>query len=429
MAQVIRRIASIDAFRALTMLLMIFVNDLISLRGIPGWLEHAGEMEDRLGLADVVFPAFLFIVGLSIPFAIDRHRRSGRRPIEQSLPEKDYISVSPSSGEIDSRKAKGYSQKSTVFHILSRSFALLVMGVFEVNYEEYNRVDGPINRYWWLLWTTIGFFLIWLDYPREMAAKKKYFLRGSGIFLLALMAFLYKGGEPGDPIWMRLHWYGILGLIGWCYLICALLYLWMGQRRVGILTVIMGLFLAICVIDKAGGLHFFKPLRQFIWIVGSGSLPAITMAGLIAALIYRKGTEAGKAGRSLWILMVLSLIFLVGGFIFRPFWGISKIRATPAWVMICTSISLASFALIAYITDIKGREAWCGPLRPAGTSTLTCYLLPYIHFAISHLLGEAYRLPAVLRTGGIGIVKCLLYAFLIIRITGWMEKRKIRLAI
>src|SRR6187402_892701 len=199
MTQVFRRLASVDAFRALTMLLMIFVNDLISLRGIPGWLEHAGEMEDRLGLADVVFPAFLFIVGLSIPFAID------------------------------GRKAKGYSQKRTVFYILNRSFALLVMGVFQVNYEEYNRVDGPINRYWWLLWTTIGFFLIWLDYPREMAAKKKNLLRGSGIFLLALMAFLYKGGQPGDPIWMRLHWYGILGLIGWCYLICALLYIWLGQ--------------------------------------------------------------------------------------------------------------------------------------------------------------------------------------------------------
>ena len=421
MTQVFRRLASVDAFRALTMLLMIFVNDLISLTGIPGWLEHAGELEDRLGLADIVFPAFLFIVGLSIPFAIDRHRRSGRRPIEGSLPEKDYISVSPSSGEKDGRKARGHSGKSTFFHILIRSFALLVMGIFQVNYEEYNKVDGPISRYWWLLWITIGFFLVWLDYPRDMAAKKKNFLRGCGIFLLALMAFLYKGGEPGDPIWMRPHWYGILGLIGWCYLICALLYLWLGPRT-GILTVIMGFFLAICVIDKANGLHFFHPLRQFIWIVGSGSLPAITMTGVIAALIYRKGTEEGKAGRSLWILIALALVMLAGGFAFRPFWGISKIRATPAWVMICTSISLASFALIAYITDIRGRQAWCKPLRPAGTSTLTCYLLPYIHFAISHLLGEAYRLPPVLRTGGVGIVKCLLYSFLIIRITGWMEK-------
>ena len=45
-----RRLASIDAFRAITMLLMIFVNDLVLDLGIPDWLEHAREGEDRLGL-------------------------------------------------------------------------------------------------------------------------------------------------------------------------------------------------------------------------------------------------------------------------------------------------------------------------------------------------------------------------------------------
>ena len=65
-----RRLASIDAFRALTMFFMIFVNDLVMDRQIPDWLEHAREGEDRLGFADTIFPAFLFIVGLSIPLAI-----------------------------------------------------------------------------------------------------------------------------------------------------------------------------------------------------------------------------------------------------------------------------------------------------------------------------------------------------------------------
>ncbi len=64
------RLSSIDIFRALTMFLMIFVNDLWTLRDIPGWLEHTAADEDGMGLADVVFPVFLFIVGLSIPFAI-----------------------------------------------------------------------------------------------------------------------------------------------------------------------------------------------------------------------------------------------------------------------------------------------------------------------------------------------------------------------
>jgi predicted acyltransferase len=72
-----QRITSIDILRALTMVLMIFVNDLWSLKNIPAWLEHVERGVDGIGLADVVFPAFLFIVGLSLPFAIDNRRKKG----------------------------------------------------------------------------------------------------------------------------------------------------------------------------------------------------------------------------------------------------------------------------------------------------------------------------------------------------------------
>jgi len=58
----ISRVVAIDIVRALTMVLMIFVNDLGTLRNIPRWLEHVEPGVDGIGLADTVFPAFLFIV-------------------------------------------------------------------------------------------------------------------------------------------------------------------------------------------------------------------------------------------------------------------------------------------------------------------------------------------------------------------------------
>jgi hypothetical protein len=79
--------------------------------------------------------------------------------------------------------------------------------------------------------------------------------------------------------------------------------------------------------------------------------------------------------------------------------------------------------------DLKGRKEWYRLIRPAGTSTLTCYLLPNIHFAIYHLMGDRWRLPENLRTDGVGLVKSMLYAFLIVMLTGWLEKRKVRLSI
>ena len=41
-----QRLASVDILRALTMLLMIFVNDLWTLKGIPDWLEHVSAKAD-----------------------------------------------------------------------------------------------------------------------------------------------------------------------------------------------------------------------------------------------------------------------------------------------------------------------------------------------------------------------------------------------
>ena len=142
MTQPFRRLASVDAFRALTMFLMIFVNDLGSLRNIPGWLEHAAKTEDRMGLADVVFPAFLFIVGLSIPFAISK------------------------------RVEKGYSRRSNLLYILTRSFALLVMGFFHVNLEDYNKATAFLPKPLWQIGITVAFFLIWLDYPPASSDRK-----------------------------------------------------------------------------------------------------------------------------------------------------------------------------------------------------------------------------------------------------------------
>ncbi len=60
---------------------MIFVNDLWSLTHVPRWLLHTAAEEDGMGLSDVVFPAFLFIVGLSIPHALKARLEKSRSKI------------------------------------------------------------------------------------------------------------------------------------------------------------------------------------------------------------------------------------------------------------------------------------------------------------------------------------------------------------
>ena len=69
------RVVSIDIFRGLTMAVMIFVNALSEVRGLPWWTYHAHAKEDVMTYVDMVFPFFLFAVGLSAPSITPTTRR------------------------------------------------------------------------------------------------------------------------------------------------------------------------------------------------------------------------------------------------------------------------------------------------------------------------------------------------------------------
>src|SRR4051812_33288091 len=66
----LRRFASVDCLRGVVMFIMLYVNDVAGVRGIPTWIKHYHpETANGMTLVDWVFGGFLFIVGLSIPLA------------------------------------------------------------------------------------------------------------------------------------------------------------------------------------------------------------------------------------------------------------------------------------------------------------------------------------------------------------------------
>jgi len=78
------RISSIDIMRGLTLVLMLFVNDL-NMKVAPAWLGHMQADFDGMGLADWVFPGFLFIVGMAIPFAFSNRLAKGQSVLKISI--------------------------------------------------------------------------------------------------------------------------------------------------------------------------------------------------------------------------------------------------------------------------------------------------------------------------------------------------------
>lgn len=390
-----RRLASIDVIRALTMYFMVFVNDLWTDKSIPGWLEHAPGKADAMGFADIIFPAFLFIVGLSIPYS------------QQS------------------RQARGESKPQIFQHIILRSIALIVMGFFQMNMENYSN-QSLLPRAVWVILVTVSFFLIWMDYPKEKSKKWRW-LQISGMVILVVMAAVYKGNSPNGIIWIQPHWWGILGLIGWAYFACATITLF-AKEKLLVLVVFFIFFVIFNSIVILNPFMFSSSLKNTIGSLGLGnaSNSSITILGVICAALYLKFSE--KTVKIEIVLILIAGILFVFGFATRPLWGISKIRATPSWTTICSAISILTFAFLIWLVDRKGKEKWFKIIKPAGTSTLTCYLLPYLHEAI-FLSIIGIQLPVIIRTGWMGVIKSLVFALVIVLITGWLEKRRLRLKI
>lgn len=388
--QLPRRLFSIDVFRALTMFFMIFVNDVSGVTNIPAWIEHVGANDDGMGFADTIFPLFLFIVGLSLPFALIKHIN------------------------------RGDSFYKVATYILTRSIALLIMGFLHVNLENYNSA-AVLPKAVWEIFITVGFFLIWLDYSDKMNRSKKYFLQGLGVLILLIMAYLFQGGEPSAPVGLRPYWWGILGIIGWAYLICAGIFL-LSKGNLKIQITALAVFILTNIAYHTGifELHILG--------IGDASAISLTMAGVVTSLLYKHMAGKGK-DKLLWGLFAVSGIFmLVFGLLIRPYTeGISKIHSTPAWVTICIGIGILVFELMMYLIDIKGKQNWFKFIKPAGTSTLTSYLIPYLLYSILVLVGFKY--PDIFSQGFGGILRSFFIAFFVIWIAGLLEKRKIRLQI
>ncbi|WP_051538523.1 hypothetical protein [Prolixibacter bellariivorans] len=223
---------------------------------------------------------------------------------------------------------------------------------------------------------------------------------------------------------MQVYWWGILGLIGWAYLLNALLYV---ASRGNLWVIIAGwlFFNLLNIADLAGWTSGWEFLRNVAGPFISGSNPALTAGGMVAAVILRKLQKTGKEKSFYMWMAVLAVVSLAYGFGLRPEWGISKIQATPAWVGICSGMGFALFGLLYFIADKKGKTNWANVIRPAGTATLTAYLLPYFIYPVRSIWGLV--LPIALRTGFIGILKSLIFALLVVLLTGWLEKHKIKL--
>jgi predicted acyltransferase len=376
----------VDTLRGLTILLMVFVNDLG--REAPSWMHHIRPPRaDGMTLADLVFPFFLFIVGMAIPLSLER------------------------------AEASGVSRWSRIGHIVTRTAGLLLLGVIESNAG----ADRSLSSN---LWETLAFIAVipaWCAVPRQRGASRMMLiaLKLAAVAGLVLLLAIYRReprpaevpfyGTVSSWVWLRTGWWGILGLIGWAYLTVSLLTLWLGRRREWLMGALATLILLHLAMHSGGlfarldtkpwlgaALPALHSLSSGIHTIGGyirlgeavGSLAAVTMAGCLLGTILRSDSDISEHGERLhWVLTFTAGLFLAG-LVTDTFEGINKIAATPSWCLWSAALACALWIVLYLILDVAGRSAWSIVVGPAGANPLLAYFLHPIVIGLVSLSGS-----------------------------------------
>lgn len=379
------------------MLSMIFVNDIagVSPQIVPGWLRHFDAGGNGMTFVDLVFPAFLFIVGMSIPIAMG------------------------------ARLAKGESVLQSMFHILTRTLSLLMIGVLMVN-------GSPgSDRMGWssVLWSTFMYTCAILAFctihpvssPDSAAHRARVFhqvsalIRILGLISLVGLAFAYRGRDGHriitlSPFSIHTEWYGILGLIGWAYLVAALVFLIFRGQRTALLGCMVLLF-CLYPADRTDAFANFW-LARYVGIGSTlGSQAAITVAGvLLGSILCAPDMKSERLRSEFTLLFVAGCSW--GAWLLHGLYGINKNSATPSWCLWACAITAAIWLGFHFCCDVHPSEL-SRPFRLAGQNVLLAYLLSNLMvpaLELFHLdrwyarLAEANLVCAVSRSLGCAIV-------------------------
>jgi predicted acyltransferase len=250
------------------------------------------------------------------------------------------------------------------------------------------------------------------------------------LFLFALGVF-YMGGLSKP--WPDIALGGVLHRIAACYLLAALVYLFI-RNTIGLIVVI-----AILLVGY-WGLNTFVPIPDFkldkstvskiakeigsdspkaiamsvkkrvtgsyeegrnltnyldflylpgqkkqLYYINEGllsTLPsvALTLFGIITGLLFRNPSI--KPNQKIWRMIACGVLCILLGLLWSYQFPMIKRIWTSSFVLVASGLSVLLMALFYWLIDIKGSRAWCQPFVWIGSNALTIYILfPIIGFS------------------------------------------------
>jgi len=413
------RIQSIDILRGLNMAVMIFVNELAGVRNLPWWTYHAKTQWDVMTYVDMVFPGFLFIVGMSLPIAIAARLR------------------------------KNPSRTSLWGHVVERSFSLWVLGLILANGSKaVPALMHGFSRRWWELLGVLGCSLFLLVYPSSgKRAKLHKALQVVGVVMVIAMYAIFRRTVRGTGAvgWIDFSYPEILGLIGYAYFAICLLYIpfrrWIWAPAAWLVALVTynaattpkamnALYVHAPMLEKTlwvtRHLHGWAWIRGWEWPWENGSSASMVMAGIVLSIIYLETKWSLR--KKTWVALGYAAATGIAGYVLAPL-GISKNRGTPTWCLWTMAACIVCFVLLYWLCDVKKKTAWAAPVRSAGANTLTTYLLPDYWGMLIGVIGLQFFRNPLFHGGWTGVTWCIFFTGLMLLFSTLLTKAKVRLAL
>jgi predicted acyltransferase len=319
-----KRLVSLDVARGITIAFMIMVNNN---GGSGSW--HFMNHADWIGLTptDLVFPTFVFFVGVSTVFAFE------------------------------SRLARGATRAQLAWHTFQRAVVLILLGVvvnsFPFFHLDHMRFYGVLQRIG-VCYLVVGLFYLWdRGAPSKIAVLLACLV---GYWILLRWVPVPGAGTPGRDIPFLDK---DLNIVAWLdrHLMPGHLYEeWTTHNT----RDPEGLLSDIPAIGSA-----LLGLLTGIWLRSQRSVKAKAL-GLVAGCIG----------------------CLVLGYFWSIWFPLNKKMWTSSYVLVAAGYSLALFALVYWAIEFRGwRKSWTWPWLVFGSNAIVAYMVSELLPGVLGLIG------------------------------------------